>query len=114
MPSAPPNPQDLITIAEAARICGWKRANTFREKFLATVDDATAMGLCYDAEGRALVPVDAVAAKAQAEVATRAARGNWRLSNLKKHLRERPKKRPKTRRRKPRRRGSARTDAGTD
>ncbi|MHB0964694.1 MAG: hypothetical protein ACYC5V_15960 [Gemmatimonadaceae bacterium] len=46
MPSAPPNTQGLITIAEAARICGWKRANTFREKFLVTVDDATAMGLC--------------------------------------------------------------------
>ena len=112
MPSAPPNLQDLITIAEAAQICGWKRANTFREKFLVTQADAVAMGLCYDPDGRALVPVAAVAAKAQQEETQRAARGNWRLANLKEHKRKRPEKRPKPRRRKPQRRKSDRTDAG--
>ena len=114
MPSVPSNTQDLITIAEAARICGWKRANTFREKFLVTEDDAIAMGLCYDADGRALVPVNAVAAAAEKEVAVRAARGNWRLANLKAHRRERPKKRREAPRRNPRRRESARPGTRVD
>jgi hypothetical protein len=111
MPSAPTSTENLITIAEAARICGWKRANTFREKFLATVDDATAMGLYYDAEGRALVPVDAVAAAAETEAAVRAARGNWRLKNLKAYARQRPAAKKRKKRPKSRRRRSAPTDA---
>ena len=92
MPPAPPSCQDFITIAEAARRFGWKRANTFREKFLSSEEEAAAMGLRYDedGQGRALVRVDAVEAMVKAEKERRASRGNWRTINLAEHARRRP------------------------
>lgn len=101
MPRAPRNPQsspepvralrELILVAEAARRCGWKRPNTFRERFLATEEEASAMGLAYDEHGRAVVDaraVEAAVAKVQSERASRDP--GWRLKNLGRYARTRP------------------------
>jgi hypothetical protein len=85
-----------ILIAEAARRCGWRRANTFRERFLATEDAAAAMGLTYDEEGRAWVDSAAVAEAVREVETERAARDpNWRVQNLGAHARRRPPQRAK-------------------
>ena len=74
---------DYVTIKSAAHACGWKRANTFRERFLATVEDATMMGLRYDELGRAYVDVQAVEAAARKMATERAKRSpTWRIKNL--------------------------------
>lgn len=74
---------DYITITAAAHACGWKRANTFRERFLSTVEDAVAMGLRYDECGRAYVDAVAVEAAAQRMADERANRSpTWRIENL--------------------------------
>lgn len=94
--------RNLIPITEAARSCGWKRANTFREQFLATEEEAIAMGLTYDERGRAVVDAAAVAAAVATVEAKRAIRGvDWRIKNLKRHAKARPTQRqakPKLRR----------------
>lgn len=78
-----PLASDCITIRAAAHACGWKRANTFRERFLSTVEDAVAMGLRYDECGRAYVDAVAVEAAAQKMAAERANRSpTWRIENL--------------------------------
>ena len=74
---------DYITIKAAAHACGWKRANTFRERFLATEEDAIAMGLRYDELGRAHVDAVAVEAAALMMATERANRSpTWRIENL--------------------------------
>ena len=90
----------LIGIAEAARRCGWTRANTFRERFLETEEDATAMGLIYDPDGRALVDAAAVAIAVGKVEKQRADRNpGWRIKNLGVHARQRPNVRPAKRKR---------------
>lgn len=90
--SAAPAPSQLILIAEAARQCGWRRANTFRERFLVTEADAVAMGLAYDEHGRAVVDTAAVAAAALQVAREKADRApNWRVRNLGVHAQRRSK-----------------------
>lgn len=85
-------PRQLILVAEAARQCGWRRANTFRERFLVTDADAVAMGLAYDEHGRAVVDAAAVAAAALQVAREKAARApNWRVRNLGAHAQRRSK-----------------------
>lgn len=85
-------PRQLILVAEAARQCGWRRANTFRERFLVTEADAVAMGLEYDEHGRAVVDAAAVAAAALQVAREKAARApNWRVRNLGAHAQRRSK-----------------------
>lgn len=92
--TAPASPK-LILLAEATRCCGWRRTNTFRERFLATEADADAMGLAYDEHGRAMVEAAAVVAAAQQVAREKAARApNWRARNLGAYARPRPKERP--------------------
>lgn len=87
-------PRELILVAEAARRCGWRRANTFRERFLGTEGEALTMGLSYDEQGRAIVAAQAVAVAVAQLAKERAARPlNWRLANLGKHARARATKR---------------------
>ena len=85
---------ELILVAEAARRCGWQRANTFRERFLASDEEACAMGLSYDEDGRAVVDSAAVAGAVEKVKRERAERDpRWRIKNLKRHGRVRPAKR---------------------
>lgn len=83
-----------MSIKDAAARCGWKRANTFREWFLASEDDARAMGLEYDDDGRATVDAQAVEEAVRVVEQARAARArDWRVRNLGEHARKRPRKR---------------------
>lgn len=102
-PEQPESPE-LILIAEAARRCGWRRANTFRERFIASDKEALAMGLAYDERGRALVDAASVAVAVATIERERAERApDWRIKNLKGHARTRPETRPPKSKRKRRR-----------
>lgn len=88
------NPHEKILVSEAARRCGWRRANTFRERFLSCEEDALAMGLAYDADDRAVVDADAVDERVRQVEEERASRPpGWRLRNLGDHARPRPARR---------------------
>lgn len=85
-----PAPPKKMLVAEAARRCGWRRANTFRERFLSTDVDAAAMGLDYDERGRAVVDATAVTSAAAQVTREKAARPrNWRVHNLGAYARKR-------------------------
>lgn len=100
----PPVPREFVLISEAARRCGWRRANTFREKFLATEEDAASMGLAYDEHGRAVVDSSAVEAAVATVERERASREpDWRVKNLGRYARPRPTKRAPSRERRQRR-----------
>ena len=76
-------PTVFVTVKDAAAGCGWARANAFREHFLATDNDAKAMGLTYEVQGCAIVDATAAQWAAQYAATERAQRApNWRLENL--------------------------------
>ena len=69
------------TLKEAARICGYKRPNTFREKFL-TTESCGELVAGIDAAGRLQLHAERVEELAKQLEYERAARGNWRPRNL--------------------------------
>jgi hypothetical protein len=89
--TVPAPAREYLTIKAAAAACGWKRANSFRERWLATREDAVMMGLWYDERGCAYVDADAVEVAAQKIATERAERvPNWRIKNLGAYARPRP------------------------
>lgn len=70
------------TLKEAARLCSYRRVNTFRERFLATDDDYARLVVGFDSHGRLMLHADHVDEIARALREERANRGNWRRRNL--------------------------------
>lgn len=90
----PLSKHEKISISEAARRCGWRRANTFRERFLSSAEDAIELGLEYDSDGRAVVDAHAVEDRVRQVKDERSARPrDWRIRNLGDHARPRPARR---------------------
>ena len=76
-----------ITLAEAARRCGWSRPNTFREHFLGTNESRDRLVVGVDAKGRLLLDEGTVRELVQVLEHERKARGNWRPRNLGRYAR---------------------------
>jgi len=73
------------TIREAAERLGFRRPNTFREKYLKHSESRAALGATYDHQGRLVLDrraVDDLASQVEQE---RKRRGNWRVHNLGKY-----------------------------
>lgn len=90
-----PKPR-TYTIREAAERCGFRRPNTFREKFLDSPEARAAFGVEYDHKGRLVVDrmaVEELVTKLEEE---RKRRGNWRIKNLGAHAVRGPRPRKST------------------
>ena len=70
------------TIREAAERCGYKRPNTFREKFLSSPELRQKLSAGYDHKGRLVLDRVAVNALVKQLERERESRGNWRRRNL--------------------------------
>jgi hypothetical protein len=75
------------TLREAAAKCGYRRANTMREKHLATPTQREALGHRIR-NGLALLDAQAVDALAAELEREREERGNWRIANLGRYARK--------------------------
>lgn len=84
------------TIREAAQRCGFKRPNTFREKFLDSPEAREAFGADYDQRGRLVVDRQAVDELAERLKKEREQRKNWRVKNLGDYARPGPRRRDST------------------
>ena len=76
---------DTLTLAEATRLCGWTRPNTFRERFFTTDVQRDRLVVGIDGRGRLLLDADRVRELVRILERERAGRGNWRPLNLGPH-----------------------------
>src|SRR5690606_11767627 len=79
------------TIREAAERLGFRRPNTFREKYLNSPEARAALGAAYDHQGRLVLDRKAVDQLANEVEEERKRRGNWRARNLGAYARSRAK-----------------------
>lgn len=70
------------TIREAAELFGYRRANTFREKYLGSPEARAALGAHYDHLGRLVLDRRAVDELFKEVQEGRKRRNNWRVRNL--------------------------------
>jgi len=89
--------KQTYTIREAAARCGYRRANTFRAKFLDSPEAREKFKAVYDYRGQLVVDRKVVEELVKRLDEERQKRGNWRVRNLGPYARPgpRPRKSPR-------------------